>query len=203
MLAQAIHSTGLSPQITTIWPSWAANLMSASSIPPHPLKGHQRFPKWFKKTVYPIHLISHPCTTLFSAAFRAGTGRLPLRKQRYCMFSASTNVHSYYTQHAALRNISRAARPWHSVAANSVWQHLGDLGVPICRPTADCTPTSGYQNLSQQLAAECFSAPKQPGSPLAIPRVDRIGPLRFISWRKYLIWSATRGCNHKLSPRIS
>ena len=154
VLPPATHSTGLGPQITTIWPSWAANLMSASLIPPNPLKGHQCFPKWFKKTVYLILLISHPCTTPFSAAFRAETGRLPLRKQRYCMFSTSTNVHSYYTQHAALRNISRAAQPWHSAAAKSVWQHLGDLGVPIYRPTTNYTPTSGYQCLPQQLAAD-------------------------------------------------
>ncbi len=173
--------------------------MSASSIPLCPLQGRQCFPKWFKGTVYPILLISQSCTTLCSAAFQMGTGQLPLCKQRYCMFSTSTNVHSYYTQHAAIRNISRAAQPWHSATANSVWQH-GDFGASICRATTDYLPTCGSRHPSQQLAAEPVSASKQPGSSSAIPKVDRIGPLRIFVSRKYLIWTATRGCNHKHSP---
>src|SRR5258706_11437013 len=119
------------------------------------------------------------------------------------MFSTSTNVHSYYTQHAALKYISRAAQPWHSAAANSVWHHiaaLGDFGASICRPTAEYIPTSGYQHPSQQLAAEHFSASKQPGSSSAIPRVDRFGTITSFSLRKYLIWSATKGCERKPSP---
>lgn len=175
--------------------------MSASSILPHPLKGRQCFLKWFKKTVYPIPLISYLCTTRCAAAFQAG--QLPLCKQRIRMFWASTNVHSYYAQHAALRSISRAAQPWRSTTANSMWQHIpaiGDFGVSTCRPTADYSPTFGYQRLSQQLAAECFSASKQPGSSSAISRVDRFGPLRSLSSPKNLIWSATRGCERKPSP---
>ena len=107
------------------------------------------------------------------------------------MFSTSTEVHSCYTQHTAFKHISRAARPWLSAAANS-WQHiaaaaLGDFGESICLATTDYIPISGYRLLSQRLATEHFSASKQPGSSSAIPTVDRIGPLRFLASRKYLI----------------
>ncbi len=57
--------------------------MSAYSIPPRPLKGRQWVPKSFKGIVYPILLISHPCTTLCAVAFQAGTGQLIHCKQRY------------------------------------------------------------------------------------------------------------------------
>ena len=59
----------------------------------------------------------------------------------------STDVHSYYTQHAAFKHVFRAAQPWHSAAATS-WQHvaaaaLEDFGESICLGTADYIPILG------------------------------------------------------------
>jgi len=116
-------------------------------------------------------------------------------------FSTSIDVQSYSNiipQYSTHKHISQ---PPGQSSPSQRFQHGNasqPFAVTICRATAIYTPIHSYQR-PPRLAAERLPALRQPRLSSAVPSADRIGPRRCFPLRKYLNWSATRGCNYKPS----
>ena len=139
------HFTLFSPQVPTNGPSRATGLrlMSACSLPLRPLKGHLCGPKYFKGVIYLISSIIHACLE--------GTGRLLTCKQRYSIFLASIDMHSYSsnTSNVPHTNIHydplSLSNPSQQSQRDSSSQHIGTLEAPYFGPLQHTYPFPAHK----------------------------------------------------------